>query len=183
MAYLTYIIDHYDTLPSTLVFLHPHRGGYSNYFTKSWHIDAAGFDNVASVRNLQLPFVQKNGYVNLRCNWAPGCKPRHRTNKHITPEIWDRFFLNTSSLSTAISPASIGTDTTSTATATVPPAPSLIGAACCAQFAVSSKQVKTRPKTDYMHFRDWVLETELNDAKSGRVMEFLWHIVFGEQAV
>ena len=63
------------------------------------------------------------------------------------------------------------------------PAPEQVGAACCAQFAVSRDQVHARPVADYMHFRQWILDTELNDAKSGRVMEFLWHVIFGKGAV
>ncbi|KAL8877163.1 MAG: hypothetical protein Q9198_004773 [Flavoplaca austrocitrina] len=35
MAYLTYIIDHYTSLPSTLAFIHPHRRG----FRDAWHTD------------------------------------------------------------------------------------------------------------------------------------------------
>lgn len=61
--------------------------------------------------------------------------------------------------------------------------PEEVGAACCAQFAVSRERVLQRPKSDYEGFREWVVETEKNDAKSGRVMEFLWHVIFGMDAV
>lgn len=40
-----------------------------------------------------------------------------------------------------------------------------------------------RPVSDYVHFREWIMETELEDEKSGRVMEFLWHVIFGKGAV
>ncbi len=56
-------------------------------------------------------------------------------------------------------------------------------AACCAQFAVSKEQVLRRPVEDYIRFRDWVVHTEKNDAKSGRVMEYLWHVIFGKDSV
>ena len=61
--------------------------------------------------------------------------------------------------------------------------PGQLGVACCAQFAVSRLQVWRRPIEDYRHFQRWVIETELDDAHSGRVMEFLWHIIFGQEAV
>jgi len=61
--------------------------------------------------------------------------------------------------------------------------PALIGAPCCAQFAVSREQIRKRPKKEYIRYRQWVLGTELSDAKSGRVMEFLWHVIFGQNAV
>ena len=62
-------------------------------------------------------------------------------------------------------------------------APVLVAAACCAQFAVSRERVLERPVGDYERFREWVVETEKSDAKSGRVLEFLWHVIFGMEAV
>ncbi|KAJ5381822.1 uncharacterized protein N7496_004250 [Penicillium cataractarum] len=151
MAYLTYVIDHYDTLPSTIVFLHAHRAG----------------------------FLMENGYVNLRCNWNPGCKQSHRFNQHVTDQVWWDIFEGTS---------------TPPLNASSPyeqefsghrymRKPEQIGAACCAQFAVSRGQVLKRPREDYVKFRQWIIDTELNDAMSGRVMEFLWHVIFGMEAV
>ena len=63
-AYLSYIIDNYENLPSTLAFLHSHRNG----FFAGWHTDTPLYDNVDALRKLQLDFVLKIGYVNLRCN-------------------------------------------------------------------------------------------------------------------
>ena len=63
------------------------------------------------------------------------------------------------------------------------PWPTEVGVACCAQFVVSRVQVLQRPIEDYIQFQRWVIETELDDAHSGRVMEFLWHIIFGKKAV
>ncbi|KAJ6107281.1 hypothetical protein N7523_008604 [Penicillium sp. IBT 18751x] len=175
MAYLTYVIDHYDDLPSTIVFLHAHRSG----FLMAWHVDAPLHDNVAAMRMLQLDFVQQNGYVNLRCNWNPGCRDSHRYNSHITDQIWWDIFdgtstppLNTSSL-----------HQTESYTKRYLRKPDQIGAACCAQFALSRAQVHLRPRDDYIKFRQWIIDTELNDASSGRVMEFLWHVIFGMNAV
>lgn len=61
--------------------------------------------------------------------------------------------------------------------------PGEVGAACCAQFAISKDRVLQRPLSDYEGFRKWVIDTELNDAMSGRVLEFLWHVIFGMDAV
>lgn len=92
MAYLTYIIDHYYALPATIAFLHSHRSG----FLQAWHVDAPLHDNVAAMRALQIDFVQRNGYINLRCNWNPGCKAGHRRNKHVTEQVWTEIFDGTS---------------------------------------------------------------------------------------
>ena len=172
MAYLSYIIDQYDSLPATLVFIHSHRGG----FLPAWHTDTALHDNVDALRTLKLSYVQENGYVNLRCNWNPGCKEEHRINKHITPRIWHDVFVGTSTFRTATTNVSISQDMQTSA-------PDQVAAPCCAQFAVSRDQVRQRPLRDYEHFRQWVMDTELSDAQSGRVMEYLWHIIFGMNAV
>ena len=69
LAYLQYIVDHYDDLPSTIVFLHSHKDGWPG----AWHTDTMAYSNVDSIRALQTDFVQRNGYVNLRCQQTPGC--------------------------------------------------------------------------------------------------------------
>ena len=61
-AYLTYIIQHYDSLPNTIVFLHSHKEGWP----EAWHTDEKNYNNVLSVQKLRLDTVQNNGYVNLR---------------------------------------------------------------------------------------------------------------------
>ncbi|BDD58645.1 hypothetical protein MAP00_003908 [Monascus purpureus] len=180
MAYLTYIIDNYHRLPSTIAFLHSHRSG----FLAAWHVDAMLHDNVAAMRALQLPFVQENGYVNLRCNWNPGCMESHRVNRHVTEDVWREIFEGTSTPP----PNMTTTDGqqppyTNMEGQNLMQIPRRVGAACCAQFAVSRDQVLKRPRQDYVQFRDWVTYTQLNSASSGRVMEFLWHIIFGKGAV
>lgn len=174
MAYLTYLIDHYDTLPSTIAFLHAHRSG----FLMAWHGDAPLHDNVAAMRMLQLDFVQRNGYVNLRCNWNPGCKEAHRFNRHVTEQVWWDVFDGTST-----PPLNTSAPWTQQSGQKHLRKPEQVGAACCAQFAVSRSQVRRRPREDYIKFRQWVIDTELNDASSGRVMEFLWHVIFGKNGV
>ncbi|OAX77451.1 hypothetical protein ACJ72_08250, partial [Emergomyces africanus] len=193
MAYLTYIIDNYHNLPHTIAFLHAHRSG----FLQAWHVDAPLHDNVIAMRMLQLDYVQQAGYVNLRCNWNPGCKKAHRINRHVTDEVWMEIFTGTStpprnqssSSSSSSSSSLLSTNMTATTTAVVGgrvsgalddrnhplllqvmDKPKEVAAACCAQFAVSRDQVHKRPLGDYVQFRNWVFGTELNDASSGRVM-------------
>jgi hypothetical protein len=63
------------------------------------------------------------------------------------------------------------------------PLPSTVGVACCAQFAVTRDRIRARPVTDYQHYRQWLLDTSLEDYVSGRVLEYSWHIIFGKPAV
>lgn len=200
MAYLTYIIDNYNNLPSTITFLHSHRSG----FLKAWHVDSPHHDNVQAMRDLQLDYVQKTGYVNLRCNWNPGCEIAHRENAHVTPEIWREIWTGTSTppplddepedTSKNLEDDDDDDDDKSKVSNFISSLtswraksefryPSHIGAACCAQFAVSRSQVRKRPVSDYVKLREWVERTGESDAKSGRVMEFLWHVIFGRDAV
>lgn len=160
MAYLTFIIDHYSDLPSTIAFLHSHRDGYPG----GWHTDAPGYDNVASLNSLRLDYVQQHGYANLRCIHVPGCPDdlqpfrqpydEERKWEHAMPEAWEYMFGNATEV------------------------PQAIGVPCCSQFAVSEMQVLSRPREDYIRYRNWLLETPLEDYDSGRVMEYLWHIIF-----
>ncbi|KAL9576498.1 MAG: hypothetical protein Q9212_007050, partial [Teloschistes hypoglaucus] len=163
MAYLTYIIDHYTSLPTTLAFIHPHESG----FTTAWHTDTPLHSNTDALRSLRLPYIQRNGYANLRCNWNPGCEYKHRKNEHVNKEVWKEVFAGASK-----SLFSGGGEE----------APDEVGAACCAQFAVSRDRVLERPKSDYEAFRQWVVDTDKSDAQSGRVLEFLWHVIFGMDA-
>lgn len=175
MAYLTYVIDNYDKLPSSIAFLHAHRAG----FLMAWHVDAPLHDNVAALRMLQLDFIQQNGYVNLRCNWNPGCKADHRYNRHVTEQVWWDIFEGTSTPPVNMSSPY---DTESSSQTNLRK-PTQLAAACCAQFAVSRSRVLNRPREDYVKFRQWIIDTELSDASSGRVMEFLWHVIFGMDAI
>ncbi|KAL8798347.1 MAG: hypothetical protein Q9182_006735 [Xanthomendoza sp. 2 TL-2023] len=163
-AYLTFLVDNYHNLLQTMVFLHSHRDGYP----KAWHTDFDDHDNVKALQNLQIGFVQEKGYANLRCLWEPGCpdemqafrtpKEEHRTTEHILTDSWPELFNNTN----------------------IPP---VIGVACCSQFAVSRKQELERPVDYYKNIQDWVVRTGASDHVSGRLIEYLWHIIFGQEAI
>lgn len=165
-VYLTYIIENYEALPSIIVFLHAHKDGWPT----GWHNDASDYSNVLSVQNLRLNFVQENGYANLRCKWFPGCPDEiqlsrpldYEGERHVPEEIfpsaWKYMFGDLE-------------------------VPEKLGTPCCSQFAVSKNQVLQRPKEDYVRYRNWVWETPEEDEVSGRVMEYLWHVIFGREPV
>lgn len=106
-------------------------------------------------------------------------------NKHVTEETWYEVFEGTST-PPLNSTSLIGGEAPSASVANAQKflrIPDRVGAACCAQFAVSKDQVLKRPLSDYVKFRQWVIDTDRNDAKAGRVMEFLWHVIFGKESV
>ncbi|KAL4892065.1 hypothetical protein BDV59DRAFT_208748 [Aspergillus ambiguus] len=163
-VYLQYIVDHYDRLPSTIVFLHSHRDGYP----EAWHTEFDEHSNPLTVQMLQTDFVQRNGYANLRCNPTPGCPDEIRpfrasgSDDHLPellfPMVWQTFFNNTN-------------------------VPEVVATPCCAQFAVSRDQVWQRPLSSYRAYHRWLMETDLPDDVSGRIMEYMWHIIFGQDPV
>lgn len=147
-----YIIDNYDRLPEVMLFIHSLR--------YQWHNDHPYYDGVPMLRNFQVPYLLKQGYVNLRCSWALGCPTEirpysdtHRQDVH-AGEYFKTGFME-------LFP---GVEV-----------PQEVGVSCCAQFAVTSTQVHNRPKSDYERFRRWLAETSLKDELSGRIMEYSWH--------
>lgn len=164
MAYLTFIIAHYHDLPSIIVFLHPHRKS----MPQSWHNDAEDNDNVKSVRGLRLDYVRKHGYANMRCAEIPGCPDEIQPFRGDPERMFEVPFAD------AYVYLFGGNHST---------VPHTVAAACCAQFAVSKAQVLARPKSDYVRYRQWLLDTDLHDEISGRVMEYMWHIIFGKDPV
>ncbi|THZ24399.1 hypothetical protein D6C91_03311 [Aureobasidium pullulans] len=163
-AYLTYIIENYDNLPETIAFIHSHLS--------SWHND----QNAAkALQLLNIDFVQKNGYANFRCHTTPGCDPAEiqpfRNKK-------EQARIDKHEAATENAFAQAWTDLFNSTVV-----PEQIGVACCAQFAVSRDQVLKRPLSHYIWFHSWLMDTSLSDATAGRVMEYLWHIIFGQDPV
>ena len=74
----SYIIDNYDALPDNILFIHPNR--------YQWHNDDPDYDGLPMLRRLQLPFLEEQGYVNIRCAWSLGCpaeiKPLAEEGEH-----------------------------------------------------------------------------------------------------
>jgi hypothetical protein len=155
MVYLTYIIDNYDSLPDNTIFIHASRF--------AWHNDDPDYDAIPALRNFQFQYLQQVGYVNLRCVWVIGCPaeihPYHDEANAVegeaaTKDIYKQSFEE-------LLPEL--------------PVPEIVAVSCCAQFGVTRETIQRRPKEDYVRFRQWLLDTPLEDERSGRVMEFSWH--------
>ncbi|KAK4937653.1 hypothetical protein LTR10_021799 [Elasticomyces elasticus] len=164
MAYLTFLIDHYDDLPSSMVFVHAHLDGYP----RAWHTDSRGYNQVRSIRSLRLEYVQEHGYANMRCISDPGCPAEIQINRHEDERTAERAFVGAWTYMFQTNASDV---------------PDTIAQPCCSQFAVSKAQVLKRSREDYLRYRQWLLDTELDDATSGRVFEYLWHVIFGKDPV
>lgn len=125
-----------------------------------WHNDDPYYDGVPMLRNFRVPYLQEQGYVNLRCAWTLGCpgeihplRDAHREDVH-AGEYFKNGFME-------LFPGT--------------PVPESVGVSCCAQFGVTRAKVLERPKSDYERYRRWLSETDLSDDLSGRIMEYSWH--------
>lgn len=156
MIYLSYIIDHYDSLPDVSIFVHSDRW--------TWHNNELFSEDLAAmIRYLSPERVTREGYMNLRCHWDPGCpdwihpgtlKQDSRKKEEIyIAQYWTQLYPEE-------------------------PVPSVLAQACCAQFAVSRERIQAVPRDKYVHLRDWLLRTNLRDSMSGRFFEYTWQYLF-----
>lgn len=160
MVYLSYIITHYDALPDVVFFHHAHH--------RAWHQE---LDSAAEVASLRASYVVQQGYASARC--LPGCEnvvplADHRVelrefraagrSVHLTTLLDE--FLSAEEKSQAV--------------------PEKLAAPCCAQFAVSREAIRRRSREWWLRLRDWLLETPLDSRTSGRLLEHLWHVWFGQ---
>lgn len=160
MVYLTYIIDHYDDLPDTILFVHASRF--------QWHNDDPDYDMVPTLRNFQLPYLREAGYVNLRCVWVIGCPAEIRPfedEEHEDEQLRE---------GKSVSAKGVFRRAFQELFPEVPVL-ALVAVSCCSQFGVTSATIRQHSRERYVRFRDWLLETTLDDSLSGRVMEFSWH--------
>jgi hypothetical protein len=129
MAYLTYLIEHYASLPQIILFMHPHR--------TSWHDNFFSLSSPQTLSSLRLDRVRRLGYMNLRCTWEPGCP------EHIHPEQNEQVDVNKPE--EAVFAA---------AWAELFPAdrrvPDVLSQACCAQVAVVRERVWRHAKSRYV---------------------------------
>jgi len=161
MAYLTWIIDNYDNMPDVIMFMHAHQ--------QAWHNDdLLDGSNYVMVTRLSRPRVWREGFVNMRCNWSPGCpdwvhpgntkEDSGKEEEHVIAKSWSELF-------------------------PLDEVPSVLSQPCCAQFALSRDRIQARPHAQYVWYRDWLLNTKLPDRVSGRVWEYIWLVFTGQNVV
>lgn len=145
---------------------------YSFLPFRAW-VDVVLFpDGVPLMQSLQPDYIISQGYANLRCVWSLGCpaeiRPQQENNRPSTDQAGQTQIVYASAFK-ELFPGE--------------PVPQTVGVACCAQFAATRDKIRERPLEDYERYRDWVLNTTLEDSISGRVMEYSWHQIFGRPAV
>ena len=161
MVYLTYILDHYPNFPDVVLFIHPHE--------TAWHNDILNdLSMPTTIERLNLNHVVRQGYFNTRCHLDPGCP------NWLTVDQWRwKYDLKHKpeepSLSTEVFHEMHGQEVA---------VPRWISQPCCAQFAVSGERILGRPREFYERYRQWIIDTELGDETSGRLMEYSYQYLF-----
>ena len=156
MIYLSYLIDNYHHLPDIVLFMHAHRWTHHNNLL-------LGSDASQMINALNGAHVMREGYVNMRCHWSPGCPEWLRPTSQqdtlgkqeeaVLERCWKELF---------------PFDTL----------PSFLAQPCCAQFALSRDRIHSIPRSRFVYYRDWILKTPLSDYISGRIWEYSWQYIF-----
>jgi hypothetical protein len=156
MVYLSYCIDFYHNLSDVNIFMHSHRSAWHNN-------DLLDNDSVQTIARLSSERVQREGFMNMRCNWDPGCpswmhpgtveEDVNKQEETMLAKSWSELF-------------------------PLDPIPDVLAQPCCAQFAISKDRIRSLPLAQYVFYRDWLLRTSLSDYISGRVWEYIWQFVF-----
>lgn len=128
MAYLTYIIDHYDELPDYMIFTHGHE--------RSWHQQE---HMQQKIRALNLTALDEEGYISLRCGVQMGCERLpYIDTKHVNwggeagmCDFWRQ--------------------------TTGERCPRYVSYKCCAQHAVTRAAVRKRSKEAWIRIRDPIM--------------------------
>lgn len=152
MAYLTFIVDHYERLPDVVLFRRGHR--------RAWH---QAMDSLDEVRLLRPAYVVRAGYASTRC--LAGCEnvlPLADQRQQQLASLLGRFLGGGGDDDVALPPA--------------------IAAPCCAQFAASRDAIRRRSRAWWRRLRQWLIDTPLPDRQSGRLMEQTWHIWLGNES-
>lgn len=163
MVYLTYLIENYDRLPQFMVFIHGERF--------QWQNDSPKRDSVSILHSIRLSHLISNGYINLRCTWSTGCPAEMRPKDSLTVQPGEATERQRTEQAWASAYRELFPEHCD-----VPP---VVAVSCCAQFAVTREKVYERSKEDYMRYRQWLVDTTYSDYITGRVFEYMWHIIFG----
>jgi hypothetical protein len=164
MVYLTYIIDHYATLPDVVFFHHDHHQAWHQIFSSPYELS-----------HLNPLTVQKQGYVSPRC--LSGCENVIELPGDVAPldELkGTRRDVQISSVLHEFMRDGEGRKMK---------VPEKIAAPCCAQFAVSREAILRKSLETWIALRKWLIETPLDSRSSGRVLEYTWHLWFGTEDV
>jgi len=184
MAYLTFMIDNYEDIPAAgAVFVHGARF--------QWHNDEPNYDSAVLLSALNVSAALKPwGYHNIRCDWSLSTCPASSAPQ--------------GSLETSFQAVLVPWDDRAASDAALPKALAVlfgghekipdnsgglvhlgvtdaVRAQCCAQFVVARDRILKHSRDEYVALRQWLLEESSSDLVAGRILSYVWHILFLRQ--
>lgn len=186
MAYLTFLIDNYKEIPEEgAVFVHGSRW--------AWHNDSPDYDNADTLSALNTTSaLALAGYHNLRCDWsASTCPadtmPQGSLETSLTAKLEP---FNMRVVSDAAIPRAFTQlfgERGSAVGEVTPGRDDAVRSQCCAQFIVARDNVWQHSRAEYVALRQWLLDDGMESAPrddriSGRILSYLWHILFLPQS-
>lgn len=187
MAYLTFIIDNYDSIPEAgVVFVHGSRF--------SWHNDEPRYDNLALLGSLNVSAaLEPMGYHNLRCDWSAStcdqasAPPQGSLENSFRAVLqpYDPRVLSDSALPRSLTILFGDGQKSQNRGKDLPLGRSdAVRAQCCAQFVAARVSIWQHSKEEYIALRQWLLDgsgaAPTDDRVAGRIISYIWHILFIE---
>lgn len=167
-AYLNYIVDNYHSLTDVTIFIHNQDHAWHN--TRLFNLRMS-----RNLARLSRAFVFNEGYFNLRCDWEPGCPARlNLTSPTLGSSSGNNDETDPEVEAMRMAWSQIHPDGA---------LPAVLAQPCCSQFAASRKRIHAIPLARWIHFRDWVVSTQLSDWAAGRVWEYTWQYLLAGDRV
>lgn len=196
MAYLTFLIDNYDHIPSAgAVFVHGSRW--------AWHNDAPDYDNAALLAALNISAALAPwGYHNLRCDWSASTCPTAEvvaqgsleTSINAMLEPWNQRVVSDAALPLALVALFDDNGLSGQKSSARLGGNDVLRSQCCAQFVVSRESIWRHSLQEYIALRQWLLDgsnqaagrqsssksnaAPPDDRIAGRILSYVWHILF-----
>jgi hypothetical protein len=194
ITYLTFLIDNYDSIPRAgAVFVHGARF--------AWHNDDPIYDNAATLADLNIASaLAPTGYHNLRCDWSAGTCPKNsgpaqgslETSFNSLLQPWSARSVSDAAMPRAFAILFGGDEyleNGKSSSGLKLKRGHIIRTQCCAQFVVSREAIHRHSLVEYTSLRQWLLDgssgkprnsnaAPRDDRIAGRVISYLWHILF-----
>lgn len=126
-------------------------------------------DTFPQINNLNLDHVSEEGFASLRCNWMTCPRPQVEPKLGHDDGFWEYDGLYAAAWADFFPNVTI---------------PKMVSGPCCAQFAVTRETVQSRTVDKYEQIRQWIWKQEAAELnmKTGIVLEYMWHVIFGKPA-
>ncbi|RDW87739.1 hypothetical protein BP5796_03433 [Coleophoma crateriformis] len=163
MMYHQYFYDYYDKLADISILIHSQK--------MAWHVEQLLDQSMLfSLNHMDMREIQRRRFLNLRVTWGVGCSSGQINTTKVNEE-------------SGSIPEQKEMQEAFRANFNIYDIPEILATPCCSQIAVVKELVRSRPREQYKHHIQWLLDTKLDDSISGRTWEHMWQYLFLKKAV